>query len=240
MTKSNNVPRVVNWTGYLSLAMLLILPVSVLAARTGAWQPGLLLYAIAILGSTLLMLILIILLLVPGLKPWRNNISLNLLFAFPGTLLLLTTLSGGNVPTIHDITTDVADPPIFAVAAQMRGEDANTLDIKPAFIAEQTKAYPDLQPLQTDLPRAAAFDRALRVARQMGWEVYHEDPEAGVIEAVDITRFMAFKDDIVIRVRQSGQGAVIDLRSVSRVGLGDLGANAKRIRAFVEAFDQQD
>jgi uncharacterized protein (DUF1499 family) len=239
MNESTSAPRVVNWTGYLSLAMLLILPVSVLAARTGAWQPGLLLYAIAILGSTLLILISIILLLVPRLKPWRNNISLNVLFAFPGTLLLLGTLTGGTAPRIHDITTDTADPPAFTAAPRMRGEDANTLAIKPDSIAQQQQAYPDLQTLRSSLSRDEAFDRALNVAAQLEWKVYHEDSETGFIEAVDTTRFMAFKDDVVIRIRAEGQDTVLDLRSVSRVGQGDLGANAKRIRAFLEAFQER-
>lgn len=239
MNESTKAPGIVNWTGYLCLAMLLILPVSVLAARTGAWQPGLLLYAIAILGSALLLLITIILLLVPRLRPWRNNLSLNLLFAFPGTLLFLTMLSGGNAPRIHDITTDTANPPTFTAAPGMRGQDANTLDIKPDFIAEQQEAYPDLQSLATSLSREEALDRALLVAGELGWTVYHEDRDAGIIEAVDTTRFMGFKDDVVIRVSGDGEGVLVDLRSVSRVGLGDLGANAKRIRAFLEAFQQQ-
>lgn len=238
MNESTKAPRVVSWTGYLCLAMLLILPVSVLAARTGAWQPGLLLYAIAVLGSALLLLITIILLLLPRFRPWRNNLSLNLLFAFPGALLFLAMLGAGNSPRIHDITTDTANPPTFTAAPQMRGEDANTLDIKPGFITEQKKAYPDLAPLRTSLSRDEALDRALLVARNLGWEVYHEDREAGVIEAVDTTRFMGFKDDVVIRVSGDGDNLFVDLRSVSRVGLGDMGANSKRIRAFLEAFQQ--
>jgi uncharacterized protein (DUF1499 family) len=60
-----------------------------------------------------------------------------------------------------------------------------------------------------------------------------------VIEAVDTTAVMAFKDDVAIRVRGGAQGTQIDLRSASRVGEGDLGANAKRIRAFLDAFQQQ-
>ena len=75
---SSKAPRLVNWTGYLSLAMLLILPVSVLAARTGAWQPALLIYAIAILGSTLLLVVAIVLLVMPSMAAWRTNITLNI------------------------------------------------------------------------------------------------------------------------------------------------------------------
>ena len=59
---------------------------------------------------------------------------------------------------------------------------------------------------------------------------------AGFIEAVDTTAIMAFKDDIVIRVRSNADGTLVDLRSVSRVGVSDLGTNADRIREFREAF----
>ncbi|MEQ8804009.1 MAG: DUF1499 domain-containing protein, partial [Haliea sp.] len=64
-------------------------------------------------------------------------------------------------------------------------------------------------------------------------------PESGYIEAVDSTAIMAFKDDIAIRVRAAAEGSVIDLRSVSRVGVGDIGANARRIRAFITAFSER-
>jgi len=84
----------------------------------------------------------------------------------------------------------------------------------------------------------AAFDRALQMAQALGWEIYHQDRNAGVIEAVDTTAIMAFKDDVVIRVRSNAQGTLLDLRSVSRVGVGDLGANAKRIRTFEQRFQE--
>ncbi len=73
----------------------------------------------------------------------------------------------------------------------------------------------------------------------MIWEIYAEVPTEGRIEAVDTTFWFGFKDDIVIRVQPENAGSRIDLRSVSRVGKGDLGANAKRISMFVEAFEKQ-
>ena len=238
MKSSSEAPRLVNWTGYLSLAMLLILPVSVFAARFGAWQPALLVYAIAILGSALLLLVAIVLLVLPRMAPWRTNITLNMLFAFPGALLFITLLNAGDYPAIHDITTDLDEPPVFVMAAQERGPDSNTLAIKPDTITQQKDAYPKLTGLESALSPGAAFDRALVVARELDWVIYHEDREAGIIEAVDTTSFMAFKDDVVIRIRPQQAGSRIDLRSVSRVGQGDLGANAKRINAFMAAFPQ--
>ena len=74
----------------------------------------------------------------------------------------------------------------------------------------------------------------------MGWEVYHQDINAGVIEAVDTTAVMGFKDDIVIRIRYEQGQSLVDLRSVSRVGRGDIGANANRIREFRKAFRRSE
>jgi uncharacterized protein (DUF1499 family) len=90
--------------------------------------------------------------------------------------------------------------------------------------------------LTTGLPIDQAFDRAVTVAGELGWEIYHQDRNTGVIEAVDTTAIMAFKDDVVIRLRTNADGTLVDMRSVSRVGISDIGANAKRIRAFQEAF----
>ena len=78
------------------------------------------------------------------------------------------------------------------------------------------------------------------MATELGWDIYHRDRNVGVIEAVDTTSIMAFKDDVVIRVRSNTRGTLLDLRSVSRVGIGDIGANARRIRAFQQKFEQQE
>jgi uncharacterized protein (DUF1499 family) len=213
MPQANQTPALVNWIGYLAIALLLVLPLSVLTVRSGAWQQGLLLYALSCLGCLLL-------------------------FAL-STLLLLSLLAGrGDYPPIHDITTDTQDPPLFVTAEKQRGEGANTLEIDPDAIESQRQAYPDLQTLLTEVAIDDAFDRALAVAADLGWEVYHQDRNAGIIEAVDTTAIMAFRDDVVIRLRTNADGTLVDLRSVSRVGIGDIGANAKRIRAFQQAFIQ--
>lgn len=237
MNDQNKMPRLVAWSGYLAITLLLILPLSVLMVRSGAWQQGLLLYALACLGSTLLMIVFVLLLLLPRFAPWRQAVRQRALVALPGTLLLLSLTTGGDYPRIHDITTNTQDPPLFITAEQVRGEGANPLTIKPDFIEQQLAAYPDLETLRSPMDIDAAFTRSLQVARDLGWEIYNEDRNKGIIEAVDTTAVMGFKDDVVIRVRGDADGAKVDLRSVSRVGLGDIGANAKRIRAFGEAFE---
>ena len=239
MTQAEKSPTLVTWIGYLAAAMLLALPLAVLTVRSGAWQQGLLLYALACLGAALLLAILLALLLLPRYAPWRGAILGRAALALPGTLLLLVLLANrGDHPPIHDITTDTGDPPRFTAAESVRGAEANPLDIDPLVIEQQQAAYPELDTLVTTLSIDQAFDRALAVANALGWEVYHQDRNAGFIEAVDTTPIMGFSDDIVIRVRSSARGTLLDLRSVSRVGISDLGANADRIRTFQQAFQQ--
>jgi uncharacterized protein (DUF1499 family) len=240
MNEQSIRPAVVNWLGYLAVTLLLILPLSVLMVRNGDWQQGLLMYAIACLGSTLLIILAIVLLLRTRFNLWRKDILQRALFALPGAALLLALTSGGSYPTIHDITTDTADPPRFTSAASQRGADSNSLEIDEEVIQQQQEAYPNLQTLVTPLPIEDAYRLALKVATDMGWDIYRQDSNAMVIEAVDTTGIMGFKDDVVVRVRSSARGTLVDLRSVSRVGEGDLGANAARINAFVNAFQQQE
>jgi len=240
MNSQHNRPRLINWLGYFAIGLLLILPLSVLTIRSGQWQLGLPLYGIACFGSVLLLILAVVLLLRSRFTPWRKDILLRALFALPGAVLLLALTSGGNHPMIHDISTDTADPPTFTVALQQRGAESNTLEVDQSVMRQQEEAYPDLQTLVSPLPTDQAYNRALQVATNLGWDSYHQDSNTGVIEAVDTTSIMGFKDDIVIRVRSSAQGTLLDLRSVSRVGEGDLGANAQRIRAFRDAFQQQE
>lgn len=236
MTNNAAVPTFIRWAGYLALSLLIIIPLAVLTVRSGAWQQGLGLYALSTLGSTLLAIVFVVLLLLPKFGAIRAETGKRLLLTIPGVILTLSLTSGRDAPPIHDISTDMDDPPLFVTAAQQRGEGANTLDIKPDFMAQQKTGYPDIATTRSSLPPAEAFDRALQVASEMGWEVYHQDAGTGIIEAVDTTAIMQFKDDVVIRVRAGAGGSEIDLRSVSRVGLSDLGANAARIRAFQVAF----
>jgi hypothetical protein len=237
MPQSNQTPTLVNWIGYLAIALLLVLPLSVLTVRAGAWQQGLLMYAVSCLGSLLLLALAALLLLIPRYQSVRGGIWLRMLAALPGSLLLVSLMaSRGDYPPIHDITTDTEDPPLFVTAEQQRGEGTNSLEVKADTIAVQREAYPDVQTLMTGMSIDDAFDRALSVAGQLGWEVYHQDRNAGIIEAVDTTAIMAFKDDVVIRLRTNADGTLVDMRSVSRVGIGDIGANARRIRDFQEAF----
>jgi uncharacterized protein (DUF1499 family) len=139
-----------------------------------------------------------------------------------------------SLPRIHDITTDTADPPPFVAVLPLRAGAPNTAAYGGKEIAEQQlKAYPDIAPLTIGVPPGVAFGRARDAAESMGWEIVASDPATGRIEATASTLWFGFKDDIVVRVSSAGQGSRIDVRSVSRVGTGDIGTNAKRIREYL-------
>ena len=142
-------------------------------------------------------------------------------------------LTARSVPPIHDISTDTETPPQFTMLMKLRKETDNPLEYGGPGIAKlQHEAYPDIQPLMLEVSPAMAFERALSVAQGMRWKINHYSLEDGFIEATDTTFWFGFKDDIVVRIAPHDSGSRIDVRSVSRVGKSDLGANAKRIRAF--------
>lgn len=101
----------------------------------------------------------------------------------------------------------------------------------------ETPQYPDIQPQRFNQPAEQVFAAALTIAKDSGWEIRLTEampgaPGQGVIEATATTRLFKFKDDVTITVISEGNSSVVNLRSKSRIGKGDLGTNARRIRAF--------
>ena len=135
-------------------------------------------------------------------------------------------------PPIHDITTDTDDPPGFVAVLPLRADAPNPAEYDPSVAAQQREAYPDLTSITLDVPPAQALEQALAAVQVMGWELVAEEAEVGRIEATATTFWFGFKDDVVVRIRPADGGSRIDVRSVSRVGRGDVGANARRIREF--------
>ena len=129
------------------------------------------------------------------------------------------------LPYINDVTTDTESPPQFAEAKPYERH----------FAELQRIGYPELRALELAVAPAQAFARARHAAQALGWEILAADERAGRLEAVATTRWFGFKDDIVVRVASAGGGSRIDVRSKSRVGRSDLGANARRIQDFLTA-----
>ena len=165
-------------------------------------------------------------------RAWRGSAARAAVI--PMLVALAVILPGAMNPTpiLNDVTTDLEDPKAFApdVAA---GSGADALD----FREMQRAAYPDIGPLLSPETPQQTFQRALQQARATpDWEVVEVDQARGTFHAVATSRLFKFRDDVVIRVRPDGQGSRLDLRSRSRVGRGDMGANAARIRAFQDEF----
>jgi uncharacterized protein (DUF1499 family) len=156
------------------------------------------------------------------------------LVAIPGRFRM-----GPPAPPIHDLTTDTRDPPEYVAVLPLRADAPNPTTYGGERVAAQQQgAYPDLQPAIVNVPPAQAFGRALAAVHEMGWDLVDADATAGRIEATDTTFWFGFKDDVVVRVRPTDGGSRVDVRSLSRVGVGDAGTNAKRIRAYLDVLTQ--
>ncbi len=143
------------------------------------------------------------------------------------------------VPPIHDITTDMDDPPAFETLAPAREAAPNAVEYPgESFASRQREAYPEIQPLVVERASPAAVMQAAEAAaREMGWEI------AGVtdtsLEATATTRWFGFKDDVAVRLTETDDGVRVDVRSASRLGRGDLGTNAARIHDYLTTLQGQ-
>ncbi|MCK6556667.1 DUF1499 domain-containing protein [Candidatus Binatia bacterium] len=150
-----------------------------------------------------------------------------------GTFAVIA-MPGRDVPRINDITTDTANPPQFIVAGTIPANQGRDMRYPgPTFADQQRAFYTDLAGLPLDMPPDAAFQKVLAAARQMpDWEVIRSDQATHTLEGVATSKWFHFKDDFVIEVRPDGTGSLVQMRSKSRDGRSDLGANAARIRKF--------
>ena len=179
---------------------------------------------------------LILTLVVPRwrVRPWVPLAALVFaLIAFVPPWLLLEKAK--KAPDIHDVTTDPFDPPVFVALLPVRKASPNGADYGGMAVAKlQQQGYPDIKSLIVKVPPPEAMQKAIDAARSSGWEIVSTDSPSGRLEATDTTTWFGFKDDIVVRIRpEASGGSRIDVRSVSRVGESDVGANAKRIREFL-------
>lgn len=180
-----------------------------------------------------------ILALISGVLSARQRHAKGILISLIALVLALLAFSipaywkvqSQSYPRIHDISTDLNNPPGFVAISSARQAGVRYGGVEIA--SQQLKAYPDLKTLVLPVPRDEAFKSALLAVRDLGWDIVAERPAEGMIEATDTTKWFGFKDDIVIRIVPAGDRSLLDVRSVSRVGISDVGTNAKRIRAFL-------
>ena len=152
---------------------------------------------------------------------------------------LLQRLSSTSTPIINDITTDIAEVPVFRAAVKLDENRGRDMSYPAEFAEIQRGAYPHLHSLQVSASPSAVFSEVEKLCIELGWEITGVDRQELRIEATETTRVFRFVDDVVIRVRSEREGTKIDVRSKSRVGKGDMGANAARIRRFFDAMSRR-
>lgn len=137
------------------------------------------------------------------------------------------------VPPIHDITTDVTNPPKFVAIAPLREAAPNDINYAGGEITQQQlEAYPQIKTQLFAKPVGEVYQAAKNVVEDLGWELVEADASSNTIEATDTTLWFGFKDDVVIRLTAKQDDTLVDVRSKSRVGKSDLGKNAERIDIF--------
>lgn len=251
------------WYHKLVLALAILVPlfflISTLGVKFGLWDwtvgLGLNFKYVPILLPLLALSGLIGLLLAFIIRP-RKGYAVSLLALVFGVAGLAhgakVKKTAGSLPFIHDITTDTQDVPTFTKAilserAEVKG--VNTVDYVGkkdkeggtlvSVLQSQAQAYGDIRPLILKDAPEVVFGEAKAAVKQMGWALKSENVDAGIIEATDTTFWYGFEDDVVIRIRPSeGGGTVLDVRSISRVGGSDIGANAERIRGFLKLMSK--
>jgi uncharacterized protein (DUF1499 family)/NADH:ubiquinone oxidoreductase subunit 6 (subunit J) len=181
-----------------------------------------------------------------GVFAYRARDWMRLTVAAIAVLIGLTSFAIGfdaqsrreHSPAIHDVTTDLDNPPTFTAVVARRAAAPNRLDRSPGLAQLQRQGYPDLAPVTVSSPLDQTFDRALAAAQSFGWQIVTADKSSGRIEATDTTRWFGFVDDVAVRITSWGTGSRVDVRSVSRTGIGDAGRNAARIRRFLKELQK--
>lgn len=218
--------------------------------------------ALVLMGTLILALIgLILSVVVKPRSGWQLAVVAAIIPAMGLAFAANVIAKAKAVPPIHDFSTDIIDPPVFSPSvalARMNIPGAHAVDplnvpLKalpsyapkpPAGLEDKSvgelgrAANPDVTSLTFQSPVAEVTSAAGEVVTDKGLTLLRVDPNAGAVEAVAESFWFGFRDDVVIRVRPGTQPgtSVLDIRSASRVGTSDLGANALRIKILREGI----
>ena len=241
--------RLAIWSRRIALFSLVATFIAIVVVRSGALE---IVPALSTLGGALALAMLAILLAFgAAVSIWKDGVG-GIGEAVTGLLIGLVLIAypvyvgvkAYKLPAIYDITTDPIDPPRFDAIARLRPRDANPVTYAGLYTAEQQRtAYSDIEPDMTSVSPQEAYDAAMKVITKRKWHVVDARPPQGtaprdgLIEAIARTPILGFRDDVAVRVRATHEGARIDVRSASRYGRHDLGANAARVRALIEDID---
>jgi uncharacterized protein (DUF1499 family) len=238
------VSRAALWSRRLGAFAIAVAGLALFLSRAGAMEPA---NAIVVFGASLVLACVAALLSgAAAVVIWRTGrrgagaaalgLALALaLLAWPARLLFEAIA----LPPINDVSTDLDNPPSFLRSARaLEARDGRTPPEPTAAMRdEQKRAYPKVQPVMIDMEPAQAYQLALRLARERGWRIVDSVPPSvregiGHIDATERSAFFGFTDDIAIRITPLVNATRIDLRSASRIGKHDFGANAAHIEGF--------
>jgi len=241
--------RLAVWARRLALFSLAATLIAVVIVRSGALDIVPALSTLA--GALVLAVVAMLLAFAAGVAIWREGVG-GIREAVTGLIVgaaliaypVYLGVKAYRLPAIYDVTTDPIDPPRFEAIARLRPRDANPVNYAGLYAAEQQReAYADIEPDVTDATPQEAYDVALKVVTKRKWRVVDARPPQamplrdGLIEAIARTPILGFRDDVVVRVRATPEGARIDVRSASRYGRHDLGGNAARVRSLMDDID---
>ena len=170
-------------------------------------------------------------------RKWPALMALVLAVGMVGAVWFGVKVPAGKYPVMHDITTDVDDPPAFT-AWKLREDNLEPFANMEEWRAAHREGYPDIGPIVMRQSPQEALAIARALAEERGWTITDSDPAAGRIEAIAYAGYVRFRDHVVIEVTPIDDGSTrVDMRSTSEVGRSDLGYNAKRIREFLAAME---
>ena len=143
-------------------------------------------------------------------------------------------------PDLHDISTDIENPPMLAYAMAYRTHNDSPAVYRQDLVAQQVASYPDIKTLHVALPKRDVFHMSAYAASMLGWRIFSANSRQGKLDLRDTTKFFAFKADISIRITAvDAENSIIDVRSASVKTGRDFGFNARRIRAFFAGFNAE-
>ncbi len=160
------------------------------------------------------------------------------LAGFAPFLLMLSLLTkAGAFPRINDVSTDLNEVPKFVEAPKLPANAGRDMGYPETYKDLARKHYPDLTTKVLPGTPNVVMDRVKNLFDQRSYiTITRDDRQANEMELVCESGIFHFQDDVILRFRANRLATTVDMRSKSRDGKGDAGANAARIRDYFRAF----